>query len=96
MKQYPRDAWHRLTNAPVEIRRHGEVVRCGTVEDVMPDSSIIWVAADHEHPRALFEVSEGFEVWLEPRLLEGMFAYRMTASTLYGYAQTPQERQEPD
>lgn len=84
MKKYPRDEWHRLTNAPVEIRRRGEVIRRGTVEDVMPDSSVIWLAADHENPRTLFEASEGFEVWLEARELEGLSAYRMTASVLYG------------
>lgn len=95
MKKYTRDEWRRLTNTPVEIRRLGEMIRRGTVKDVMPDSSVIWVAADHENPRTLFEASEGFEVWLEPRQLEGLFAYRMTASVLYGTdanpAATPRE-----
>jgi len=62
-----RVGWNLLVNVWVEIRRNGRVIRTGFVEDAMPDSSALWIAADANDPRQLFEASEGFEVWVTPQ-----------------------------
>lgn len=82
MQKYPFKEWNRLIGAPVEIRRNGRTVRSGTVDDAMPDSTLLWIAADACHERTLFAAAENYEVWIEPRLLEGELSYRMTDSQL--------------
>lgn len=42
--------WSLLINALVEIRQNGQVIRTGFVEDVMPDSSVLWLASDRDNP----------------------------------------------
>jgi hypothetical protein len=83
MAKYRHYDWARLIGAPVEIRNHGEIVRAGTVDDAMPDSSMIWIASDGHSTRTLFDASQGFQVWVEPRQLEGSFSYRMTRRALH-------------
>jgi hypothetical protein len=78
MMQYPASEWHRL-------------VRAGTVEAVMPDSSMIWVAADGPYGRELFLAADNYEVWLEPGQLVGELRYRMTDDNLY----PPRRRERP-
>ena len=82
MCPYRHNAWQNLIGALVEVRKHGAVVREGLVDDAMPDSSALWIAADGFTNRVLIEAAEGYEVWVEPRKLEGKLAYRMTASAL--------------
>ena len=82
MQKYPFKEWNRLIGAPVEIRRAGTTVRSGTVDEAMPDSSLLWLAADAAHDRMLFSAAEDYEVWVEPRLLDGDLTYRMTDSQL--------------
>ena len=65
MPKYREEDWTLLINAPVEIRKNGRLVRSGTVDQAMPDSSIIWLAAEGQYTRRLFEAKEGFEVWAE-------------------------------
>jgi hypothetical protein len=84
MTFYRHDVWLALLGALVEIRKNGTVVREGFVEDVMPDSSALWIAADGLTGRVLIEAAEGHEVWVEPRKLEGQRSYRMTSSALRG------------
>lgn len=55
--------WQRALGQHVEVRRHGEIVRTGTVEDVMPDNSILWISAAGPFPREMFERAEGYEVY---------------------------------
>ncbi|MDQ0121034.1 hypothetical protein AB0280_01185 [Pseudarthrobacter sp902506025] len=43
--------WSLLVNALVEIRYNGQVLRTGFVEDAMPDSSALWIAADSKNSR---------------------------------------------
>ena len=82
MGPYRHDAWQNLVGARVEVRRQGAVVREGLVDDAMPDSSALWIAADGFSNRELIAAAEGYEVWVEPRKLEGKLAYRMTSSAL--------------
>jgi hypothetical protein len=83
MVLYPASEWHRLDGVPVEIRQLGLTVRAGTVAAVMPDSSMIWVAADGAYERELFLAADHYEVWLEPGQLAGELRYRMTNDNLY-------------
>jgi hypothetical protein len=83
MTSYRHNDWNQLIGAFVEIRQNEVTLRKGYVEEAMPDSSALWLAADQEHSRAIFEVAEGHEVWVEPRELEGKLTYRMTASALH-------------
>lgn len=79
--------WSLLVGAPVEIRMWGTLIRAGTVEDAMPDSSLLWIAADGVQGRALFSAADNYEVWVEPRLLDGDMRYRMTNSQLHPQVQ---------
>ncbi|MFJ6359231.1 hypothetical protein [Pseudarthrobacter oxydans] len=83
MTKYRHHEWARLIGAPVEVRKYGEVVRAGIVDAAMPDSSMIWIASDEQFTRTLFEAAQGFQVWVEPRRLEGTLTYRMTNKALH-------------
>ena len=65
MKSYRCDDWNRLTGAKVEIHKRGQFVRAGIVDAVMPDATVLWLAADHNGNRELFESAEGYEVWTD-------------------------------
>ncbi|MFB8369690.1 hypothetical protein ACFC25_10020 [Pseudarthrobacter sp. NPDC055928] len=82
MTAYRHDDWHQLVGAFVEIRQNSKTIRSGFVDDSMPDSSVLWLAADEFHNRAIFEAAEDHVVWVEPQELEGKRCYRMTASAL--------------
>jgi hypothetical protein len=77
------DDWTQLVNAPVEVRRYGQTVRTGVVDNVMPDSSALWIAAEGIHPRQLFEAALAYEVWVGPQELSGAAAYRLTSNPLF-------------
>ncbi|KUM36356.1 hypothetical protein [Arthrobacter sp. EpRS71] len=83
MTAYRHKDWNQLVGAFVEIRLNRVTLRKGYVEHAMPNSSALWLAADKEHGRAIFESAEGHEVWVEPQEMEGTFTYRMTTSALY-------------
>jgi hypothetical protein len=76
--------WSLLINALVEIRRYGKAIRTGFVEDAMPDSSALWLAADAAHSRQMFESAQGHQVWVAPQELSGDLNYRMTAAQIFG------------
>ena len=78
--------WSLLLNVLVEVRQYGQVLRTGIVENVMPDSSALWLAADASHPRQLFEVCQDHEVWVTPRELSGDLHFRMTTQQIFGSA----------
>jgi len=76
--------WSLLINTFVEIRLHGQVIRTGFIEDAMPDSSALWVAADRHGPRQMFEACEGHQIWVTPQELSGNLSYRMTTKQIFG------------
>jgi hypothetical protein len=76
--------WSLLINALVEIRRNGQLIRTGFVEDVMPDSSVLWLAADRTNARQMFEACQGHQVWVTPQALSGELSYRMTTRQIFG------------
>ncbi|MDR7159821.1 hypothetical protein J2X42_002537 [Arthrobacter sp. BE255] len=81
MEHYP--DWKRLIGAHVEVRRGQQLARYGVVDDAMPDSSIVWLAADGINRRTMYEAAEGYSVWVEPQQLSGEASYRMTTLQLY-------------
>lgn len=95
MTKYRHDEWHLLVGAMVEIHKNGHLIRSGRVDNAMPDSSLIWLAADGPETRALFEAAEGFEVWVEPRQLDGTMSFRMTSSALKGDHGATEQSREP-
>jgi hypothetical protein len=72
-----------LINALLEVRHDGRVIRTGIIEDAMPDSFALWIAADANEPRQLFDASQGQQVWVTPRQLPGALRYRMTADQFF-------------
>jgi hypothetical protein len=74
--------WSRLIGTPVEIRKDFTIVRVGIVDDAMPDSSALWLAADSTHGRAIFAAAEGYQVWIRPQELTGKLCYKMAAAQL--------------
>ena len=73
--------WRRLIGATVQIRRHGQIIRTGTVDDAMADSTALWIAGDAAQPRTMYEAARGIEVWAEPEEAEDGLCYRMTPTT---------------
>ncbi|NWL10306.1 hypothetical protein DM793_03175 [Paenarthrobacter nitroguajacolicus] len=55
--------WQRVLGQHVEVRRQGKTIRTGTVEAVMPDSSILWVSAAGAYNRELVERVDGIEIY---------------------------------
>ncbi|MFF1252113.1 hypothetical protein ACFVYC_06420 [Pseudarthrobacter sp. NPDC058329] len=82
MMPYRYQDWNQLVGTPVEIRRDFEIVRAGVVDDAMPDSSALWLAADAGGGRALFTAVEGYEVWIRPQELGGKLCFKMAAAHL--------------
>ncbi|MFF1253917.1 hypothetical protein ACFVYC_15650 [Pseudarthrobacter sp. NPDC058329] len=76
-------SWNRLIGAVVEIRRYGQIIRTGTVEAAMPDSSALWLASNGNNPRTMYEASLGYQAWVQPQELAGTSCYRMTTGMLY-------------
>ena len=57
--------WRRLIGATVQIRQHGQLIRTGTVDDAMADSTALWIAGDATQPRTMYEAARGIEVWAD-------------------------------
>lgn len=60
------------------------MVRTGIVDDAMPDSSVLWLAAEGIHARSMYVAAENHTAWVEPQELTGENTYRMTSARLYG------------
>lgn len=57
--------WRRLIGATVQIRHNGQIIRTGTIDDAMADSTALWIAGDAAQPRTMYETVRGIEVWAE-------------------------------
>jgi len=77
---HPYEDWAALIGGPVQVRRDGAVVSAGTVDDVMPDSSALWLAADAGQGRRCYTRSEGYEVWISPRDLQPTLLFRPSSA----------------
>jgi hypothetical protein len=56
--------WQRTLGQHVEVRRKGKTVRTGTVEEVMPDNSILWIAAAGVSSREMVESAEDTDIYV--------------------------------
>jgi hypothetical protein len=56
--------WQRTLGQHVEVRRKGKAVRTGTVEEVMPDNSILWISAAGASTREMVEREDGSEIYV--------------------------------
>lgn len=83
MTEYRHDDWSLLLHTPVEIRHDGLPIRTGVVDAVMPDSSVLWIAAEGCLPRQMYDAASGYEAWVTPRELTGPLAFRMTSELLH-------------
>lgn len=72
--------WSRLIGATVQIRRNGRIIRTGTIDDAMADSTALWIAGDATQPRTMYEAARGIEVWADPKEAEHGLCYRMTST----------------
>lgn len=54
--------WHLLVGAVVEVRRQGQVIRTGLVDDVTASGDIIWIAADAFDSRTMIDKREGYKL----------------------------------
>lgn len=85
--------WRRHIGATVQIRQHGQIIRTGTVDDAMADSTALWIASDATQPRTMYEAALGIEVWTEPEEDEdGLCYHRTTSAVLGGGGPTPVPR----
>ena len=61
--------WKRLIGLPVEIRQAGHTIATGTVDDAMPDSSILWLAPSGPQHRTMYERALKYEAWVDLDIL---------------------------
>lgn len=66
--------WRRLIGATVQIRQHGQIIRTGTIDDAMADSTALWIAGDAAQPRTMYETVRGIEVRAEANEAEDRLA----------------------
>ncbi len=55
--------WQLLVGCWVELRSGGRLVRTGEVEDVAPDSSVMWLKFNGTHGRQMVVKTDGYEVF---------------------------------
>jgi hypothetical protein len=60
----PSEDWRQLVGRVVELRLNGQLIRTAEVEDVTPDSSVLWLRFDGCHGRQLVSKTDGYEVHL--------------------------------
>ncbi|MDF2051253.1 hypothetical protein [Arthrobacter sp. Cr_A7] len=72
--------WRRLIGTTVQIRHNGSIIRTGTVDDAMADSTALWIAGNAAQPRTMYEAARGIAVWAHPEEAEEGLCYRMTST----------------
>lgn len=56
--------WHRLVGHTVEVWNLGKHVLTGSVEQAADDDSVLWIAAEGNRTRRLFDKRSGYEMWV--------------------------------
>lgn len=57
--------WVSLVGTVVDVYLHDDFHRRGIVEDVMQDSSGLWIAAQSPYSREFIDKASGYTVWTE-------------------------------
>jgi hypothetical protein len=52
--------WSPMVGVLVKVRRDGQVIRTGLVDDITPSGDIIWIAADGFDSRIMIDKREGY------------------------------------
>ena len=60
------DEWESLAGRVVDVHLDNDLHRRGIVEDVMPDSSGLWIAAQGSCSREFVDKASGYTVWTDP------------------------------
>ncbi|MCA4134560.1 hypothetical protein [Arthrobacter sp. M4] len=55
--------WGQLVGRTVEVWRLGEYVVTGIVEQAAADDSVLWIAAEGNRTRKLFDKLSGYQMW---------------------------------
>lgn len=55
--------WAQLIGHTVEVWLMGQYVLTGMVEQAADDDSVLWIAAEGNRTRKLFDKSSGFQMW---------------------------------
>lgn len=76
--------WNTLVGALVEIRQNSKIIRTGTVDSAMSDSSALWIASDANGSRQISQHTKAMDAWVIPQELAGGLHYRMTAKQMSG------------
>lgn len=58
------DDWVPLLGQEIRVLHSGKEIRAGIVDAVMPDGSVLWIAAGATTPRSMFERVAGYEAWI--------------------------------
>lgn len=61
----------------------------------MPNSSILWLAADGTQGRALFTAADGYQVWIRPQEPDGKLCFKMAAANLAASGEGRHEADKP-
>jgi hypothetical protein len=54
----------------VEIRRHGQLIGNGLVDNATSSGDIVWLAADGINSRTMLEKTDGYDLSIEPTQLQ--------------------------
>lgn len=55
--------WQSVRGETVEVRLGKSLYRVGLVDEVMPDASGVWLAADGLQSREFIEKARGYSLW---------------------------------
>jgi hypothetical protein len=58
--------WQLLIGVRVEIRRHGQLIGSGLVDNATSSGDIVWLAADGINGRTMLEKADGYDLSIEP------------------------------
>lgn len=58
-----REDWSQLSGRTVEVWRGCEYIGMGVVELASADDTVLWLAADGNRTRRLYDKQSGFQVW---------------------------------
>ncbi|MDQ0801477.1 hypothetical protein QF050_003116 [Arthrobacter sp. SLBN-112] len=79
--------WLLTKGTLVEARHRHHLARTGLVDDVTPDGSILWLAADGALTRHMIDKSDGYEIWSTYEKTHGATPQPLAAPPTYRGAQ---------
>jgi hypothetical protein len=68
--------WQLLIGTVVEIRRHGQLIGTGLVDNATSSGDIVWIAADGINGRTMIVKAEGYDLSITPAQLQAQKHFR--------------------